>query len=95
MRGRRAIRWIPCAALFVAACGLFGTTAFATPVGLRVEQRTNPLGVDSLAPVLSWRSDAAAHNWVQTAYELEVASSPDLLRAGKPDVWDSGRTQSA
>ena len=66
----------------------------ALPVGLRVDSRTNPLGIDAPTPTLSWRSDDTARNWVQAAYRIEVASNPVLLRADKPDVWDSGRVAS-
>ncbi len=80
----------------IAVAGLVAVPAvFAAPVGLRVEQCVNPLGIDALEPMLSWRSDAMARNWRQTAYELEVASSVEALRAGKPDVWDSGRVASS
>src|SRR5437763_14927270 len=30
----------------------------------------------------------------KTAYEIQVASSSELLAAGKPGVWDSGRIES-
>jgi alpha-L-rhamnosidase len=33
-----------------------------------------------------------AHGAKQTAYEIDVASSPDVLSGGKVDVWASGRT---
>lgn len=76
------------------AGGLLGTAAMAAPVGLRVEQRSNPLGIDAAQPSLSWRSDSTAKNWRQTAYEIEVASTTERLQSGKADVWDSGRTAS-
>ena len=82
-------------ALTGAAGLIFGMTAHATPVGLRVDQRSHPLGIDSSQPALSWRSDATARDWRQSAFEIEVASSAELLREGKADVWDSGRTTSA
>lgn len=45
--------------LFCAASvvGLCATAAFAAPVGLRVNQRVDPLGIDTARPVLSWQSD--------------------------------------
>ncbi len=73
---------------------LLASPVLAAPVGLRTEQRVNPLGIDAMRPTLSWRSDSAARNWRQTAYEIEVASSAETLRNGKADVWDSGRTVS-
>ena len=74
--------------------GLLALPVLGAPVGLRTEQRVNPLGIDVMRPSLSWRSDSSARNWRQTAYEIEVASSAESLRGGKADVWDSGRTAS-
>lgn len=69
--------------------------ATATPVHLRCEYRKNPLGIDAKIPRLSWQSDNRERNWKQSAYQLLVASTPDGLKAGKEDVWDSGRTESS
>ncbi len=71
-----------------------GVRAAASPVGLRVDARTNPLGIDTAFPALSWRSDSTMKNWKQAAYRIEVASSPALLAAHKADIWDSGRVAS-
>jgi alpha-L-rhamnosidase len=68
--------------------------ASAAPVHLRCEYLKNPLGIDSLAPHLSWQSDATERNWRQSAYEVLVASSVDHLRSGQADIWDSGKTES-
>ena len=40
------------------------------------------------------RATTAQRNWKQTAYQILVASSVDLLRAGHPDLWDSGKAES-
>ena len=69
-------------------------TASATPVHLRCEYRQNPLGIDAAEPHLSWQSDSSERNWKQAAYQILVASSVDLLRAGHPDLWDSGKSES-
>ena len=42
-----------------------GSVVYAAPVRLRVEQRTNPLGIDVVRPVFSWQSDAAERDWKQ------------------------------
>jgi alpha-L-rhamnosidase len=68
--------------------------ASATPVRLRCEFRQNPLGIDAPEPHLSWQSDNTERNWKQAAYQILVASSVDLLRAGHPDLWDSGKAES-
>ncbi len=71
------------------------SAASATPVHLRCEYLENPLGIDAATPHLSWRSDSLERNWKQVGYEVLVAGSDENLRAGKADVWDSGRVDSA
>ncbi|MGC1647951.1 MAG: family 78 glycoside hydrolase catalytic domain [Candidatus Sulfotelmatobacter sp.] len=71
------------------------TAVFAEPVRLRCEYLENPMGLDVAAPHLSWQSDSAERNWRQTSYEILVASSEESLRAGKADVWGSGKVDSA
>ncbi|NYF50227.1 alpha-L-rhamnosidase [Tunturiibacter gelidoferens] len=82
-------------ASFVAALSLCAATASAAPVHLRVDQRINPLGIDSARPTLSWQSDATTRNWSQSAYRILVASSATTLRQGRADVWDSGKQMSS
>ena len=83
----------PVLELFVAIVSL-AAAASATPVHLRCEFRENPLGIDAPTPHLSWQSDNTERNWKQAAYQVLVATSNDRLRAGQPDVWDSGKTDS-
>ncbi len=78
----------------VIATLILASAASATPVHLRCEYLENPLGIDAASPHLSWQSDNAERNWKQVAYELLVSSSDDNLRAGKADVWDSGKVGS-
>ena len=66
----------------------------AIPAGLTCDYLVNPLGIDSPRPRLSWQSDSKERNWSQSAYRILVASRAELLRNGKPDVWDSGRRDS-
>jgi alpha-L-rhamnosidase len=68
--------------------------AGAKPAQLRCEYLQNPLGIDIERPSLSWRSDNTEQNWRQSAYEILVASRPELLRTAKTDVWDSGKQSS-
>ena len=65
----------------------------AAPVRLTCEYLANPLGIDSAAPRLSWQNDSTERNWRQSAYQILVATSAEGLR--NPDVWDSGRRESA
>jgi alpha-L-rhamnosidase len=71
------------------------TAASAAPVQLRCEYLVNPLGIDQGAPRLSWRSDNAERNWMQSAYEVLVATSLERLSGGAADVWGSGRRESS
>lgn len=61
---------------------------------LRCEYLVDPLGIDELAPRLSWLIKSSRRGVRQTAYRIGVASSPDALQAGKYDLWDSGRVAS-
>jgi alpha-L-rhamnosidase len=65
------------------------------PSHLRCESLQGPLGIDITRPRLSWQLQDTRRGVRQTAYEILVASGPALLEAGKADVWDSGRTESA
>jgi len=65
------------------------------PVDLRCNARINPLGIDDLTPRLSWQLQSSGTGTSyrgerQTAYEIQVGSSP-----GTADLWDSGVVLSA
>ena len=55
---------------------------------LRCEHRDDNLGIGTAAPRLSWITETAASNWMQTAYEIDVAAAD-----GRP-LWSSGRVAS-
>jgi alpha-L-rhamnosidase len=68
-----------------------------TPAKLRCEYRIDPLGIDSAAPRLDWilqAGDPLARGLSQGAYEVVVASAPDLLARDQGDLWDSGKVAS-
>jgi alpha-L-rhamnosidase len=79
------------------ALAVFAQTARlqAAPVSLRTNALTNPIGLDTQSPTFSWRSDAAAQDWMQSGYELLVATDAKRLKPGRTDVWDSGRVTSS
>ncbi len=64
---------------------------------LRCEFRREPLGIDSMAPRLSWilGADPDQRNQVQSAYRILVASSRTSLSKNQGDLWDSGKVDSA
>jgi alpha-L-rhamnosidase len=79
-------------ALFLVAVA---TSAQAAPVHLRTNALESPLGIDTPRPTFSWRSDAKAPNWMQSGYEVLVATDAKDLQPGKADAWDSGRVKSS
>jgi len=65
-----------------------------SPVQLRCEWATDPLGVDQRQPRLSWILLAPERGARQTAWQILAASSESVLRADYGDLWDSGRVHS-
>jgi alpha-L-rhamnosidase len=61
---------------------------------LRCEGQESPLGIDRMNPVLQWKMKDFRRGAAQTAYQIWVASSPELLTEGKPDLWDSRKVGS-
>jgi len=61
---------------------------------LLCESLETPIGIDAPAPRFSWQLDDTRAGAKQSAYEVQVATRPELLSSSKPDVWDSGRTNS-
>jgi alpha-L-rhamnosidase len=61
---------------------------------LRTEYSENPLGIDTRTPRFSWIMESELQGQFQSAYQILVASSAELLKEGKGDVWDSGKVAS-
>jgi len=55
---------------------------------------SNPLGYNLKELSFSWQLPLLRNGTAQTAYRVVVASSPDRL-PDMPDVWDSGKVESA
>jgi alpha-L-rhamnosidase len=71
----------------------------ASPAGfaatnLRVEYCDRPLAIEENAPRFSWQIASRRRNFRQTAYRIAAASSEAGLKAGRYDIWDSGRVKS-
>ncbi len=71
-----------------------GAVSAGNVTDLRCEYRCNPLGIDVSQPRLSWIIVADARGQRQTAYEVLVASSPELLAQDQGDLWQSGKIHS-
>jgi alpha-L-rhamnosidase len=68
-------------------------------LNLRCEYRENPLGIEAAKPRLSWKIKAGdqrseVRDQQQTAYQVLVASSPELIAKDQGDLWDSGKVVS-
>ncbi|MBI5380355.1 MAG: alpha-L-rhamnosidase N-terminal domain-containing protein, partial [Opitutae bacterium] len=65
------------------------------PYDLRVENLIEPAAVPTASPRFSWKlpsePDPAA---TQSAYQLQLATTAELLKKNAPDLWDSGRIPS-
>jgi alpha-L-rhamnosidase len=74
--------------------GVWARAATVIPTDLRCEYLADPVGLDVGQPRLSWKLTAASPSLRgvrQRAYQILVASSPELLAEDKGDVWDSGK----
>ena len=61
---------------------------------LTVEYTTNPLGLGTTAPRLSWHLRGDSRGLSQAEYQIRVARSTADLASGRNVVWDSGRVRS-
>ncbi len=63
--------------------------AARAPKNLRVEYKTEPLGIDAPAPRFSWELDDARRGATQTYYRVIVSQNKQLLAQEQGDEWDS------
>jgi alpha-L-rhamnosidase len=63
---------------------------------LRCEYGRNPMAVGETEPRLSWvvETGESQRGIMQAAYQVMVASQPELLKQGQGDLWDSGKVGS-
>ncbi len=61
---------------------------------LLVEYLETPLGIDELAPCLSWQLSSDRRETIQASYRVRVATTNGILISGSADLWDSGERDS-
>jgi len=66
-----------------------------TVKNLKCEYRENPIGIDVVKPMLFWQIVSAEKGWLQSTYEIKVASSESLLNEDKGDIWESAKVSSS
>ena len=81
-------------AVLLMMAGFQPLMASVVPVNLQCEYRLNPLGLDVLKPHLMWQVQSRERDQVQTAYEILVADSDELLKNDQGNLWDSGKISS-
>lgn len=73
----------------------FGAFAQGIKVlNLQCEYKTNPQGIESVSPRLSWQLQSELNNTLQTAYRVLVADDSTKLLANNGNIWDSGKINS-
>ncbi len=87
----KLVRWF---AVVVASIAPEAFGRPSAPVGLLVNDQSNPLAIERDAARFTWRSADAKRGETQTAYQILVASSSESLAAGTGQWWDSGRVDS-
>jgi alpha-L-rhamnosidase len=85
------LQGIPLAALLLAPLAILHAAEIRD---LRCEYRNSPLGIDVAKPRFSWVIESGHRGESQTAYQVLVASSEELLKQDKGDLWDSGKLKS-
>ncbi len=75
-------------------CVISCTKPPITIVNLKCENLTNPIGIESAQPRLSWQISSDIRDVEQTAYRILVASSEEALTKNEAGIWDSGKITS-
>ena len=85
-------RLIICFVLLVSVFLSFGFSGDTLRIEkLSCEYRTDPLGIDTARPRLSWVLLSDTRGQFQTAFQILVASSEERLNESDADLWNSGK----
>ena len=74
-------------------CGC-STNELLSLYDLQCENLDNPTAIDSATPRFSWKIESQQSAVEQNFYEIQVASSEELLKRGECDLWLSGKVDS-
>ena len=99
LRSYSILRFLVIAALLALTVGLTIPSVQAAegplaPVNLRCEYLNNPLGIDVRQPRFTWILRHTERAQLQSAYQVLVASTLELLAQNKGDQWDSSQAAS-
>ncbi|RZV53916.1 MAG: hypothetical protein EX254_11710, partial [Flavobacteriaceae bacterium] len=62
---------------------------------LTCNSQSDPIAIEDPEPLLSWIIDAGGFNRKQSAFQVLVASNPDLLDEKLADIWNSQKVRSS
>ena len=99
MRLQKTLQWILFLA-FLMVSGAWGSVPARAaggpgyPTNLKCEYLTDPMGIDVRQPRFSWVLQHSERGQKQSAYQVLVASKPELLDENKGDLWDGGKVAS-
>ncbi|MEA4976841.1 MAG: family 78 glycoside hydrolase catalytic domain [Paludibacter sp.] len=62
---------------------------------MQCEHLTSPLGIDAAKPRFSWKFETEEKDFKQEAFQLRIASSIQLLKKNKPDIWSSDKKEAS
>ncbi len=82
-------------AALVAVSGVSYAAAGVKFEALKCDMQVEPMAVESVAPTLSWVVNAEGYDRSQSAYQVIVASSRELLNEESVDMWNSRKVKSA
>lgn len=80
--------------LWVISCTNNTGTGNVCIVSLQTEQLDNPEGISTVKPRFSWQLSSETPGVMQTAYQIEVASSEKELKERSNLLWSSGKIES-
>src|SRR4030042_3794196 len=79
----------------ISCSGPTETGEILKPVNLKCEYLSNPVVRDNRIPRFSWEFTNMERGMYQLAFQLLVASNPEILDGDKGDIWSSGRIKSS
>ncbi len=73
-------------------CGQVKTLQFDR---LLCEYAESPIDMDLKQPRVSWVMETTERGQAQSAFQIQLATTENLIVSGKPDMWDTGRLESS
>ena len=85
--------------VFTISCLLVTLTSFKTDKpfvsDMKCEYQSDPISLDTQKPRFRWNIETPKKGFTQKYYQICIATSIELLHAGKPDIWVSDKLISA